>query len=103
MAPKRSANGENKSAAPPDRKILVTAAEGQTGRCLLELLTTDEEYVGKYSSLTALVFSEDAKATLAEFEGVEVLVFDPKEEELLVQAMEKVDTCMLIPPARKVC
>jgi uncharacterized protein YbjT (DUF2867 family) len=89
--------------APKDRKILITAAEGQTGRCLIELLTTDENYAGKYSALSALVFSEDAKAALGEFEGVKVLVFDPKKEKLLVQAMENVDTCMLIPPARKVC
>ncbi|KAJ7847652.1 NAD(P)-binding protein [Mycena leptocephala] len=87
--------------APKDRKILITAAEGQTGRCLIELLTTDENYTGKYSALSALVFSEDAKAALREFEGVKVLVFDPKKEKLLVQAMENVDTCMLIPPARK--
>ncbi|KAJ7477917.1 hypothetical protein B0H11DRAFT_2028734 [Mycena galericulata] len=87
---------------PTERNILITAAEGQTGRCLIELLTTDEDYIDKYSALSALVFSEDAKTALqAEFEGVEVLVFDPKNEELLVQAMEKVDTCMLIPPARK--
>lgn len=88
--------------APKDRNILITAAEGQTGRCLIELLTTDEDYTGKYGALIALVFSEDAKTALAEFEGIEVLVFDPKKEKLLVQAMEKVDTCMLIPPARKV-
>ncbi|KAJ7844704.1 NAD(P)-binding protein [Mycena leptocephala] len=87
--------------APKDRKILITAAEGQTGRCLIELLTTDENYAGKYSALSALVFSEDAKAALEEFEGVKVLVFDPKKEKVLVQAMENVDTCMLIPPARK--
>ncbi|KAJ7500811.1 hypothetical protein B0H11DRAFT_1994558 [Mycena galericulata] len=87
---------------PKDRNVLITAAEGQTGRCLIELLTTDEDYIDKYSALSALVFSEDAKTALhAEFEGVEVQVFDPKNEELLVQAMEKVDTCMLIPPARK--
>ncbi|KAJ7137361.1 hypothetical protein C8R43DRAFT_1238895 [Mycena crocata] len=97
MASKRSSNGQFQS----NRKILITAAEGQTGRCLIELLTTDEEYTSKYSALMALVFSEEAKASLAEFEGVEVLLFDPKQEELLVQAMEQVDTCMLIPPARK--
>ncbi|KAJ6577825.1 hypothetical protein B0H19DRAFT_1253131 [Mycena capillaripes] len=87
--------------APKDRNILITAAEGQTARCLIELLTTDEDYIGQYGALSALVFSEDAKTMLAEFEGVEVLVFDPKKEKLLLQAMEKVDTCMLIPPARK--
>ncbi|KAJ7055526.1 NAD(P)-binding protein [Mycena amicta] len=85
-----------------ERNILITAAEGQTGRCLLELLTTDEDYTTKYSTLSALVFSEEAKAALAEFEGVvEVVVFHPERKDLLVQAMEKVDTCMLIPPARK--
>jgi hypothetical protein len=33
-----------------------------------------------------LVFSEEARTTLAEFAGVNVLVFDPKKKELLVQA-----------------
>lgn len=101
MAPKRNANGDSKSPA-STRKILVTAAEGQTGHLLVELLATHNDYVDKYQMLMALVFSEEAKAELEEFESVEVIVYDPKDEETLVKSMEMVDTCMLIPPARKV-
>lgn len=54
-----------------------------------------------YQSLTVLVFGKDAKAVLAEHEDVQVLVFDPSDEKALVLAMEQVDTCMLVPPARK--
>lgn len=106
MPPKRTANGDAKKAdsksPPSNRQILITAAEGQTGRLILELLTTSEEYTDKYAGLTALVFSEDAKASVeAEDFPVQVLVYDPKDEPALVKAMEAVDTCLLIPPARK--
>ncbi|KZV81010.1 NAD(P)-binding protein [Exidia glandulosa HHB12029] len=125
MAPKRNAKGEPKGAAEngeskngvaaqnggndlPERNILITAAEGQTGRLVLELLLTDETYASKFTSLTALVFSEDAKSTLDDFMQTEdiaglkeILVFDPEDEETLVEAMKNIDTCLLIPPARK--
>ena len=108
MPAKRAANGNSKKAdskSPPSiRQILVTAAEGQTGRLILELLSTDATYSDKYAGLTALVFSEEAKASVEEegFNAVKVLVYDPKDEPALVEAMEAVDTCLLIPPARKV-
>jgi hypothetical protein len=103
MAPKRNASGGTKSSPQAsNRNILITSAEGQTGRLILELLLTGEDYVGKSTSIIALVFSEEAKESLAEFEGVDVLVYDPKEEATLLEALEKIDTCMLIPPARKV-
>ncbi|CDO76593.1 hypothetical protein BN946_scf184868.g7 [Trametes cinnabarina] len=103
MPPKRNNNGETKanSSQKSSRKILVTAGEGQTGRLIIELLTTDEEYNTKYAELTALVFSEQAKSTLDEFDTVQTVVFDPKDEESLVKAMSEVDTCLLIPPAHK--
>lgn len=111
MAPKRTNNGESKSGGAQKvqksqtksaRKILITAGEGQTGRLIIELLTTDDAYAGKYHELTALVFSEEAKSVLEEFDAVKTIVYDPKDEEALVQAMSLVDTCLLIPPARKV-
>ncbi|KAL1938462.1 hypothetical protein VTO73DRAFT_11702 [Trametes versicolor] len=109
MAPKRTSNGESKSGSAQksqtttksSRKILITAGEGQTGRLIIELLTTDDTYAGTYDELTALVFSEQAKAVLEEFDTVKTIVYDPKDEEALVQAMSLVDTCLLIPPARK--
>lgn len=101
MAPKRTAAQANSKSPPSSRKILVTAAEGQTGRLLVELLL-DDTYRSKFHSLTALVFSEDAKASLSEFaDDVQILVYDPSDEPALVSAMEQTDTCMLIPPARK--
>ena len=108
MPAKRAANGNSKKAdsksPPSNRQILVTAAEGQTGRLILELLSTDANYSDKYAGLTALVFSEEAKASVEEegFSAVKILVYDPKDETAFVEAMEAVDTCLLIPPARKV-
>ncbi|TRM60613.1 hypothetical protein BD626DRAFT_549593 [Schizophyllum amplum] len=97
MPPKRTANGDAKKAESKSPPRI-----GQTGRLILELLTTSEEYTDKYAGLTALVFSEDAKASVeAEDFPVQVLVYDPKDEPALVKAMEAVDTCLLIPPARK--
>lgn len=100
MAPKRTAAQASPKSPPSTRKILVTAGEGQTGRLLIDLLV-DETYRKKFHSLTALVFSEEARPVLAEYEDVQVLVYDPSDKQSLVSAMEQVDTCMLIPPARK--
>jgi uncharacterized protein YbjT (DUF2867 family) len=100
MASKRSANGDSKSSS-STRNILVTAGEGQTGRLLIDLLVTDETYRSKYQSLTALVFSEEAAEILSEYDEVQVLVYDPSDKETLLESMKAIDTCMLIPPARK--
>lgn len=100
MPAKRSADGDSKS-PPSERNILITAGEGQTGRLLIDLLTTDETYRTKYKSLTALVFSEEAVSVLDEYEDVQVVVYDPKDKKTLLEAMKSIDTCMLIPPARK--
>jgi len=83
------------------RHILVTAGEGQTGRLLIELLLTDDEYASKYEKISALVFSEEAKDKLAEFPTVEVHVHDPKHPKQAEKLMASIDTCMLIPPSRK--
>lgn len=101
MTPKRSHDDSDSKSPASSRKILVTAGEGQTGHLLIELLVTDDAHRNKFKSLTALVFSEQAKAALDEFEDVEVIVYDPGDPESLVEAMKSVDTCMLIPPARK--
>ncbi|KAH9856087.1 NAD-P-binding protein [Lenzites betulinus] len=103
MAPKRTSNsdGKGKSAQRSSRKILITAGEGQTGRLIIELLTTDETYADKYEELTALVFSGDAQSSLEEFDTVKTMVYDPQDKDALVKAMSAVDTCLLIPPARK--
>ncbi len=116
MPPKRSAsdaNGSSKkntasksnaktAAEKSSRRILVTAGEGQTGRLIIDLLATDDDYTSKYDELTALVFSEEARSILEEYESVKVILYDPKDDEMLVKSMELVDTCLLIPPARKV-
>lgn len=94
----RNGNSDSKSSL-STRHILVTAGEGQTGRLLIELLVTDDDYAQKYAKISALVFSESAKDLLAEFPTVEVHVYDPQQAETL---MSTIDTCMLIPPSRKV-
>ncbi|KAI8992752.1 NAD-P-binding protein [Trametes punicea] len=103
MPPKRTNNGNSKaaSAQKSTRKILITAGEGQTGRLIIDLLATDEDYANKYEELTALVFSDHAKSVLQEYDTVKTVVFDPNDEEMLVKTMSMVDTCLLIPPARK--
>ncbi|KAI0768671.1 hypothetical protein BD413DRAFT_629364 [Trametes elegans] len=103
MAPKRGSNGEEKSngSKKSSRKILITAGEGQTGRLIIDLLANDDDYVNKYDELTALVFSEQAKSVLDEYNSVKTIIYDPKDEEMLVKSMSQVDTCLLIPPARK--
>lgn len=100
MASKRNADGDSKSPL-STRNILITAGEGQTGRLLIDLLETDETYRSKYQSLTALVFSDEAKDLLTEYDNVQVLVYDPSDKKALLEAMKAIDTCMLIPPARK--
>lgn len=105
MAPKRSHHADTKpqpKAPPSDRRILITAGEGQTGRLVIDLLATDKTYLSKYAKLSALVFSQEAKSILAEYENVEVIVYEPDNEQTLIQAMKAIDTCMLIPPSRKV-
>ena len=99
---KANGKGAGDSNSKSTRKILVTAGEGQTGRLIIDLLITDDSYANKYEELTALVFNESAKSVLEEYDTVKVVVFDPNDEELLVKSMEQVDTCLLIPPARKV-
>ncbi|KAL7278444.1 hypothetical protein ACG7TL_007441 [Trametes sanguinea] len=104
MPPKRNNNGASKANASQksNRKILITAGDGQTGRLIIELLAMDDDYNHKYAELTALVFSEEAKATLQEYDDtVKTVVFDPQDEGALVKTMSEVDTCLLIPPARK--
>ncbi|KAI1795291.1 NAD-P-binding protein [Ganoderma leucocontextum] len=99
---RRASKSNGKAAAgKSSRKILVTAGEGQTGRLVIDLLATNEDYMHKYEELTALVFSEAAKSVLEDYKSVKVAVFDPSDEEALVKCMEAVDTCLLIPPARK--
>ena len=105
MSPKRSHQTDTKTQSTPgssDRRILVTAGEGQTGRLVIDLLATDNNYLSKYANLTALVFSEQAKSILAEYSSLELVVYDPNNQEALIQAMKAVDTCLLIPPSRKV-
>ena len=99
---KAKGKGAGESNSKSTRKILITGGEGQTGRLIIDLLVTDDSYANKYEELTALVFSESAKSVLEEYDTVKVVVFDPNDEELLVKSMEQVDTCLLIPPARKV-
>ncbi len=107
MAPKRTSNGESKSGGAQNtqpkssRKILITAGERQTGRLIIELRTTDDAYASTYGELTALVFSEHAKSVLEAFDTLKTAVYDPQDEDTLVHAMSLVDTCLLIPPARK--
>ncbi|KAI0365819.1 hypothetical protein BV20DRAFT_704975 [Pilatotrama ljubarskyi] len=80
----------------------MTAGEGQTGRLIIDLLATDDDYVNEYEGLTVLVFSVQVKSALEEYDAVKTVVYDPNDEEMLVKAMPMVDTYLVIPPARKV-
>lgn len=86
--------------SPSSRKIMVTAAETLAGRYLIDLLMT-EPHRSRYLTLTAMCFSIEAAATFANYEGLNVVVYDENNKRALRGYMETwADTCMLIPPAR---
>ncbi|KAL0952283.1 hypothetical protein HGRIS_006573 [Hohenbuehelia grisea] len=82
------------------RNILVTAGEGNTGRAILECLMEGADFKGKYASVSALVFSDDDDDLVSM--GVTVLPYEKIKDSLVKEMTNaKIDTVLLIPPARK--
>ncbi len=101
MPPKRSTDDSDSKSPLSRRHILVTAGEGQTGRAVLEALMEGKDFKGKYGSVSALIFSEEDKDL--ESMGVKVLPYEEIKESLAQELKNsKIDTMLLIPPARRV-
>ncbi|GAA5930002.1 hypothetical protein JCM1841_001240 [Sporobolomyces salmonicolor] len=110
MSTKKHNSGSTKSGdtKPPSsaRKIAITAAEGYTGSAVIELLLTDGNYKGKFSSLVGLTFGADGASegsgVLSEL-GVETVDVLDADEAALEKTLKDlgIDTLLLVPPARK--
>lgn len=86
----------------PDRKIIVTAADGQTGHLTADLLLTDDELKEKHSGVTLMCGDTSRCDDLAEL-GCEVVSIDYEDDSVddLANKMKEsgADTIYLIPPA----
>ncbi|KAK4125992.1 NAD(P)-binding protein [Parathielavia appendiculata] len=86
------------------RNVCITAAEGQTGFLIAELLLTDQDFKKKIDSLTCLVMDpSSAKAKELQSLGAVVVPHKPGREREVVNTLKKTgcDTICLIPPAHK--
>jgi hypothetical protein len=88
----------------PERKICITAADGQTGRLTAELLLS-EPFSSKFASLTLLALNPDKCEELKELGGEKVNVVEWKigDKKNLLQDLKdaQCDTMFLIPPAHE--
>lgn len=86
----------------PDRKIIITAADGQTGHLTADLLLTDDELKAKHSGVTLMCGNVSRCDDLVEY-GPNIVPIDYEEDSVedLVSKMEDAgaDTIYLIPPA----
>jgi hypothetical protein len=89
---------------PSDRKICITAADGQTGRLTAELLLS-KPYSEKFASLTLLALDPEKCDELKKLGGDRVSVVPIKvgEKSTLLHDLKEsgCDTVFLIPPAHK--
>jgi hypothetical protein len=90
---------------PSDRKICITAADGQTGRLTAELLLSNPSFSAKYESLTLLALDPEKCNELKETGGdrVNVVPITVGDEGSLLKGLKEseCDTMFLIPPAHK--
>ena len=86
----------------PGRKIIITAADGQTGHATADLLLTDDELKAKHSGVTLICGDPSKCVDLAEF-GPKIVPVDYEADpvEDLVSTMQDsgADAIYLIPPA----
>ncbi|KAI8903681.1 hypothetical protein DFJ77DRAFT_431696 [Powellomyces hirtus] len=87
--------------------ICITSADGQTGHLVSELLLTDKTFSSKYSALACVSFDSSKTSDLEKL-GATVVPVDlaatkTARSKALVDNLKssKIDTIMLIPPARK--
>jgi len=86
------------------RNVCITAADGQTGFLIAELLMKDARFSKQIDSLTGLALNPSSpKATELEGLGVKIVPHEPGRERMMVAALKKIgcDTICLIPPAHQ--
>jgi hypothetical protein len=83
------------------RNLIITAADGQTGHLLSELLLTDPKFSAAIGTLTALCLHPDSDAarSLAKL-GAKVVPHKPGRQNEMVKTLKAVgaDTICVIPP-----
>jgi hypothetical protein len=87
-----------------DRKICITAADGQTGRLTAELLLSNEKFSKGFASLSLLAMDPKKCHELKQMGGSRVNVVPyVSDKHKLLEALkaENCDTMFLIPPAHK--
>lgn len=82
------------------RNLCITAADGQTGHLIAELMLNTPKFANVLSTLTLLAHDASKCADL-DGEGVTVIENPPGSGEVITRALKKaaVDTILLIPPA----
>lgn len=86
------------------RNICITAADGQTGFLIAELLLSNDQFRSKIDSVTGLVLDPTSpKAKELESLGATVVPHKPGREREVVATLKKTgcDTICLIPPAHR--
>jgi len=84
------------------RSICVTAADGQTGSLIVELLLTNSDFSSKVSNVAALVLHPtSARAKELEKLGAKIVPHKPGKERNMVNTLKQTecDTICLVPPA----
>lgn len=87
--------------APAPRNVCITAADGQTGFLIAELLLTSDTYKSSVDSVTALTLHpSSAKAKELHKLGAKVVAHKPGRVKEVIQSLKetKCDTICLIPP-----
>lgn len=86
------------------RNVCITAAEGQTGYLIAELLLTNEDFSKKVDSVTALTMNPNAdNVKQLKSMGAKIVPHKPGRERDMVKTLSqtKCDALCLIPPANK--
>jgi hypothetical protein len=86
------------------RKVCVTAAEGQTGFLIAELLLTGDDFKNKVDSVVAMTMDPDSpKIQELEQLGATIVTHTPGREREVVKTLKQTgcDTLCAIPPATK--
>jgi len=84
------------------RSVCITAADGQTGHLIAELLLTDDAFTSNLQSVTCLSLHPDRCQDLADL-GASIVPHTPGDLSAIVQALQDsgADTILLIPPAHE--
>lgn len=84
------------------RNLVITAADGQTGHLIAELILTNDDFTKKINSLTVTsLHPESERIKELKKKGANILEMSPGDKEEIVEAFKdaNIDTICLIPPA----